>query len=95
VALPQFTPAGAQALAHTFASARRQPPVRWLRALGAPASAALDAVQWRTLSTRSATDWTRVKGVSADRARRLAQFFTQPVVRAQLERLRTAGVQGF
>ena len=95
VALPQFTPAAAQALAHTFASARRQPRVRWLRALGAPASAALDAVQWRTLSTRSATDWARVKGVSADRARRLAQFFAQPVVQAQLERLRAAGVQGF
>jgi DNA ligase (NAD+) len=95
VALPQFTPAGAQALAHTFTSARRQPPVRWLRALGAPASAALGAVQWRELSTRSAPDWTRVNGVSADRARRLAQFFTQPVVQAQLERLRIAGVQGF
>ena len=94
-AVPQLAPADAQALAHTFAGARRQPPARWVLAFGAPASAALSAAQWHTWLSRSADDWAHVAGVSAGRARRLAQFFAQPVVRVQLERLHAAGVRGF
>jgi DNA ligase (NAD+) len=94
-AIPQFTLVEARALAGSFAGARQQLPARWLPALGAPVGTVPDTAQWRTLRTRTASDWAHVAGVSAGRARRLAQFFTQPVVRAQLERLRAAGVQGF
>jgi DNA ligase (NAD+) len=93
--VPQLTPAQAQALARTFADARTQSPDRWLRALGAPATDALGAAQWGTLSVRSASDWAHAEGVGAGNARRLAQFFAQPAVRAQAQRLHAAGVRGF
>ena len=94
-AVPQFTPAEARALARSFAAARQQSQTRWLRALGAPASDALGAAEWKVLRIRSASDWARVAGVSASNARRLAKFFTQPDVLAQAARLHAAGVPGF
>jgi DNA ligase (NAD+) len=90
-----FTPVQAQALANVFAAARDRSPVQWLQALGAPAEVHLGAADWHTLSARSVADWQRIDGISAASARRLAQFFAQPVVRAQAVRLRAAGVQGF
>ncbi len=93
--VPQLTAASAQALARTCAAARQQPPARWLLALGVPASATLVAAPWSTLSARSANDWAQVDGVSASNARRLAQFFRQPDLRAQVDRLHAARVPGF
>ena len=91
----QLAPARTQTLAHTFAAARHRSPAQWLQALGAPAEVKLGAADWRTMSARSADDWQQVDGVSAASARRLAQFFAQPVIRAQAERLHAAGVPGF
>ncbi len=95
MAVPQLTPAQAQALHHAFASAQRKPFARWLRALGAPAVGVRDGEDWRALSSRDVGAWKRVDGVDATKARRLVQFFAQPAVRAHAARLHAAGVPGF
>lgn len=95
LAVPQLTPGRAQALRQAFASARRKPFARWLRALGAPAVGLRGGEDWRILSARDTEAWKRVEGVDAAKARRLAQFFAQPTVRAHAARLHAAGVPGF
>lgn len=94
-AVPQLTPARAQALARTFAAARHKPFAQWLAALGAPPTGTSDALDWRTVSTREVRDWIRVEGVSPGTARRLARFFAEPALRAEVARLHAAGVRGF
>lgn len=93
--VPQLTPGRAQTLGHAFASARRKPFARWLRALGAPVLSLRDGEDWRALSARDAEAWSRVDGVDAAHARRLTQFFAQPTVQAHAARLHAAGVPGF
>jgi len=94
-AVPQLTPWRARALNHAFASAYRKPFAQWLRALGGPAVSLRDGEDWRVLSARDTEAWKRVAGIDAAKARRLAQFFAQPTVRAHAARLHAAGVPGF
>jgi DNA ligase (NAD+) len=89
--VPGIGKARADALAQTFSDARQRPFAQWLHALGMPASGGATLPDWTTVSTRSADDW----HVSASRADRLADFFSDPDVREQAKRLREARVPGF
>lgn len=93
--VPGLGPARANVLAQSFAAARQRPFTRWLHALGMPSGAGAALPNWATLSGRSASDWQSLDGIGPGRADRLVEFFAHPDVRAQAQRLRQAGVQGF
>lgn len=94
-AVPGLGPARAATLAQAFAEARGRPFGRWLHALGMPASGEAVLSDWASLSARRARDWQAVAGVSAGRAKRLAEFFGCAEVRALAAQLHAAGVRGF
>ena len=69
--------------------------MRWLQALGVPASVAAGLTDWTASSTRRTSDWQVRDGIGASRANQLVAFFDCPAVRAEAARLHAAGVQGF
>ena len=93
--VPGLGTSRAAALARSFAGARDRPFVRWLQALGAPASVAAGLPDWAALSARGASDWQALTGIGAGRANQLVAFFGCPEVRTLAARLHAAGVQGF
>lgn len=82
-------------LGNAFELAKKRSFKAWLRALGAPPGAEIDAPNWASLSRRGAKDWQGQAGISAGRARRLSDFFRCAEVRLQADRLHAAGVNGF
>jgi len=92
--VPNLGRARAEALAQTFADARKRPFVDWLHAMGMPPTADLALPDWKTLSDRSADDWLTA-GAGKAKSEHLAAFFAHPGLRAHAARLHAMGVQGF
>lgn len=88
--------ARARTLVATFNAAQASPFSHWLQALGAPPGidAALPA-DWATLVEYTHRDWAALRGVGADRATLLVEFFAHSEVRRLAERLAEHGVAGF
>ncbi|MFG0722957.1 NAD-dependent DNA ligase LigB [Pseudomonas sp. GLN_6] len=91
--IPGFGPRSAAAVQQSFQLARTRPQQAWLRALGVPPQAPLDA-DWDSLAQRRAVDWQRQPGIGAHRAAQLVAFFQHPEVRALQARLRAAQLAG-
>ncbi|PSS57616.1 NAD-dependent DNA ligase LigB [Pseudomonas sp. BBP2017] len=94
--LPGFNAASAARLVQGFDSARTRPFRQWLQALGPPAPRNAElGVDWPSLATRTADQWSRVTGVGTTRAEQLLAFFAHPQVQALAEQLRAQGIEGF
>ena len=94
-AVPGFGAGRAQTLAHAFAAARSRPGERWLQALGVPAGVAGNLPDWAAASSRGASEWQTLDGISEGRADQLVEFFGCAGLRTQADRLHLAGVRGF
>ena len=83
-------------LMDSFRSARQQPFVQWLKALGLPPTGQAQlADSWQALAQRDTEQWQAEAGIGPGRAAQLSAFFRDPQVLALSETLRAAGIDGF
>lgn len=92
--VPGLAQRSAAALQQSFQLARQRPQQAWLRALGVPSQAPLNA-DWDTLARRTSADWQRQPGIGPQRAAQLTAFFQHPEVKALQAQLRAAQIAGF
>jgi DNA ligase (NAD+) len=80
----------------SFQSAREQPFVVWLKAIGLPPIGGVQpGDQWAPLAARSVEQWQAEPGIGPGRAKQLAACFQDPQVQLLSDHLRAQGIAGF